>query len=265
MSVRDYIVFCDNSHFRVVLRLENNWHLFDSLGSDGVFVRDIWPTIQGMDPNYELHLLGFSPQSDSVNCGVWVLWAVAVWKEYITHHSHTPLRTYFWEQASRDQLTSLGPMTPSSAVELNEQFIHARKRILRVSIPRDSDPRTREVAFPPMGCNDPGYNKELAITVDLDDEPHIEVDPTPATTGLVSRIQGIIDMADDDLLGDAPDDGHRVATNTGLWAVGPSSSRPTDRWNSPGYREEDCNGVHIGWVDMYDTTSDSGGSGAPPV
>ena len=259
MSAMDYIVFCDNSHFRVVFRLENNWHLFDSLGRDGVFVKDIWPTIQGMDPNYELHMLGFSPQSDGVNCGVWVLWAVAVWKEYITHHSRTPLRAYFWEQASRDQLTSLGPTAPSSAVELNEQFIHARKRILRVSIPRDSDPRTREVAFPPMGRNDPGYNKELAITVDHDGEPHTEADPTPASTGLVSRMQGIIDMVDDDFLGDAPVTSTALP-QTGLEVLGPPAPRcrPTNRWDSPGYRGEDCNGRHIGWVDMYDTTASEG-------
>ena len=63
-------------HYRVVFREGSHWHLFDSLGMHGVFEREVWPTIQGINPDFELHLLDVRPQSDGVNCGLWALWAV---------------------------------------------------------------------------------------------------------------------------------------------------------------------------------------------
>ena len=38
---KDYIIFCDDIHYRVVFREGSHWHLFDSLWHYGAFEREV--------------------------------------------------------------------------------------------------------------------------------------------------------------------------------------------------------------------------------
>ena len=79
----DYAVFCDGLHYRVLFRIQDEWHLFDSLGMYSAFEDQVWPLILAKNTSFTLRRLTLRPQTDGVNCGVWALWVVSVWRLYI--------------------------------------------------------------------------------------------------------------------------------------------------------------------------------------
>ena len=121
----------------------------------GIFEREVWPTIQEMDPLFKLHLLGLRPQSDSTNCGLWVLWAIEIWKKYLNENDATPLQRYLTEYASKDRITDMGHpndahMNSNSSVRINEHYILTRKKELRTHHTKDHQPKgPNDVHCPP--------------------------------------------------------------------------------------------------------------------
>ena len=163
----DMMVFCDNSHYRAMFREGSRWHLFDSMGLYGPLERDVWPVFQGHDSVYTLHRIHFNPQSDHVNCGVWVLWAVGTWVKYLREEpsGFANFPDYLLQEAATSRIRDLGHINAAhhtntlATLNSNLDFIHTMKLHLRsTTIPRSTNPRSRVNPPPPPKCRRRGLS-----------------------------------------------------------------------------------------------------------
>ena len=193
-----FIPFCDSTHFRVVFALGNNFYLFDSLGYFGTFVVDIWPHMQGITPDYKLHKVRLRPQSDSITCGVWILWAIRTYMDYVRDDPGTDFADHLKAVALSLGVTDLGnnnltSHSPSSTTRSNLNFILNYKAQLRTTIiPRTIDPRiefantireqarlTRSLRGKPSAHID--LTTEDQVVPVVRQPPQLNPTPTPAT------------------------------------------------------------------------------------
>jgi hypothetical protein len=142
------VVFCDGIHFRALFYNLGEWCLFDSLGLHASFLSDMRDRIYLATPDVPIRCIQLTPQSDTVNCGVWVLWAVGHWLSYVARpYTNSAQRstfdTYLRGRAGQDGLTHLRPGSGTEATDHNLRFIRSLKRQFRAHIPWEPRPEVR--------------------------------------------------------------------------------------------------------------------------
>ena len=138
------VVFCDGQHYRVIFASERVWFAFDSLDTHHVFSDELYKILALHSPRHEYVQIRLKLQSDTVNCGVWALWAIQQWLEFKDYWADEPKAEKFDDflktRARRDNLSCLRAGYPTALYQstANEDFVHRLKRTYR----RDYIPRT---------------------------------------------------------------------------------------------------------------------------
>ena len=122
---RVIMVLCDNVHYRVILGTGCAHYLFDSLGLYEPVHRKVWPHTGNHGPLLHIPL---TPQGDAHSCGVWVVWALRVFREYPTD-SQEPLPDFFERRALETGVS------PSSSAANNRMICDLKRSLRSDTIP----------------------------------------------------------------------------------------------------------------------------------
>jgi hypothetical protein len=142
------VLFCDGHHYRVIFASKRVWFHFDSLDTHHVFSVQLYNLLKEHSPGHSYVQIRLKLQSDSVNCGVWALWAIGHWLEFMDYWAVDPEAERFDDFlktcAKQDKLSCLRDRSPLLS-RANEDFVHRLKRTYR----RDYIPQTEcpEVAM----------------------------------------------------------------------------------------------------------------------
>ena len=133
---RRLMVVCDGVHFRVIFAIGSRAYIFDPLGpvSASAIWDTVWPDVLREGGVTEFETLQVRYQSDSVNCGVWGIWAVGALVAYRTAEA-PPFPAFFVEWAEDQGVRHLGgtgaePSVDEAKLE-NERFVRRLKAALR--------------------------------------------------------------------------------------------------------------------------------------
>jgi hypothetical protein len=180
---RCVINLCDNSHFRAMLGCNKVWWLFDSLNLFGGF-NMVSKCLKQFYPEHRFKRIEMRPQSDAVNCGMWVQWVVEIWSECTTEEADL-FGSYLIQQAILAGVSDLGEspctMKHTQQAQMNRLFIQQRKTEFRRDvIPRAMCPlqertlrRQANTALGPVDRLALGGTRDLAMALDGTDESHV--------------------------------------------------------------------------------------------
>jgi hypothetical protein len=138
------VLFCDGIHYRGIFSYDKVWYVFDSLDQPD-HATDLTDVMKQHTPHHQIVHIRLKVQSDSVNCGVWLLWAIGHWLEYmdfwVLDNGVGMFDAFLWQKASDQSLSSLTTESDQESVKLNEDFVHKLKREFREKwIPRSECP-----------------------------------------------------------------------------------------------------------------------------
>ena len=137
-----FIPTWNNNHWKAIMINHDTRHIFtfDPLGNP--FQYDTFSLLQMCFPTYDVTDLKIQLQTDSISCGLWIIFMATVWKEYTRRNNISLERHIELEMEKSTPEIYFANTVPTTQQENNTTFIQNLRSTLSTRIQNQTDTHT---------------------------------------------------------------------------------------------------------------------------